>query len=73
MRGGFVVLTETDVSVFFPTRLGFWTSVKDCGDVLIWPTREAALEWIKSRPMGFWLKVPGGRPRILSARAAGVE
>lgn len=60
---GPVYLTSVSISG------GYW--VEDGARALVFKSAKLARLWIRSRAPGFWLAFDAGRPRIISARAAG--
>lgn len=49
---------------------GYWT--EDGSKARVFVTSKEARRWIRSKPAAYWLNDDAGRPRVISARAAGV-
>ncbi|MET0742996.1 MAG: hypothetical protein ABWY78_06460 [Microvirga sp.] len=72
-RGFVLVRDDTRGGLsYYLDRSGCWDTT--ARDPRIFPTTAEARAWIRNRGIGYWLTSPAplGRPRVISARAAGL-
>jgi len=68
-----IVRDDGPQGAVYLTGRGFtdeWTP--DGSEARVFVTSNLARMWIRTRPLGYWLCNEAGRPRVISARAAGV-
>lgn len=68
---GFVIVRDDADYPVYLTRAGIWPPTGS--EARTFKSYRDARDWMHKRSAGYWLGTPGGRARIISARAAGVE
>jgi hypothetical protein len=67
---GFVIVRDDADGAVYLHRDGDWATTGR--EARVFDLSIHARQWMRSRPLGYWLGHPAGRARIISARAAGV-